>query len=60
MDEDRKVALNLRDIPADLRNRFKSVCSRSEKSMTGVIVAFMRRVVEGRENVTEDQQKIPA
>ena len=60
MDEDRKVALNLRDIPAGLRNGFKSVCSRNEKSMTEVIVDFMRRVVEGREEVTDVRQRIPA
>ena len=50
LDPDRKVALNLRDIPADLRNRFKSYCSRNELTMTGAIVNFMEsRVAEWAE-----------
>lgn len=48
-DDNRKVAVNLRDVPADLRNRFKSWCARNEQTMTGAILAYMQRVVDGPE-----------
>ena len=45
VDKNRKVAVNVRDIPADLRNRFKSYCAKNEMSMSREIIAFMERTV---------------
>ncbi len=50
-DPDRKISLNLRDIPADLRNKFKSACSANEQTMREAVMDFMRSVVEGRREV---------
>ena len=47
VDDDRKVALNFRDVPAGLRNRFKGYCSQNEMSMTGAIIKIMEDVVNG-------------
>jgi antitoxin component of RelBE/YafQ-DinJ toxin-antitoxin module len=38
--------LNLREIPEDLRNAFKAACAEQGKTMTEVIVAFMRATVK--------------
>lgn len=46
-DDKRKIALNLRNIPADLRNQFKAICSQNEMTMTGAIEQFMADVVAG-------------
>jgi hypothetical protein len=45
--EDRRISLNLRHVPAELRNRFKSFCSQHELTMTGAITQFMEDVVNG-------------
>lgn len=47
VDTDRKVALNLRDIPAGLRNRFKAFCGQHELTMTAAVEILMEDVVNG-------------
>ena len=46
IDGDRKVAINIRDVPAELRNDFKAHCSQHELTMTEMILGFMRRTVQ--------------
>lgn len=40
--EERQVAINARNVPADLRNRFKSFCADREVNMNDAVVALMR------------------
>ena len=37
---------NFRNIPVDLHSMFKAECSRRKRTMTGVIIAFMRETVK--------------
>jgi hypothetical protein len=41
--------LNLRNVPPDLRNKFKAACAAKGKNMTEVIVEYMKREVEKRQ-----------
>ena len=50
VETDRRVALNIRDIPESLRERFKSACAGEGKSMTAMIVDFMGDVAMIRPN----------
>lgn len=50
---DKEVALNLRGIPFELRNSFKSLCALKGASMQDEIMRFMAVSVEYQDFVTD-------
>lgn len=56
--EDKKVAINVRDVPEDLRNRFKAVCANEGTSMQDAIQMLLRFAVQHNLNFRQMGQSV--
>lgn len=46
--EQETVALNIRNVPQDLRRRFKSLCANEEITMEHAVISLLEKVVDGK------------